>query len=100
MSDTATTTAPMQRVTLRLGQIRVNENNVRRDLDLNERFLKSIAANGVKVPVVVLPLDEDAYELKMGHRRFRRPGRQGDGGGEGRDRGSRVRARPFPPGGR
>ncbi|WP_020124550.1 ParB/RepB/Spo0J family partition protein [Streptomyces canus] len=69
MSDTATTT-PMQRVTLRLGQIRVNENNVRQDLGLDERFLKSIAANGVKVPVVVLPLDEDTYELKMGHRRY------------------------------
>src|SRR4051812_4917344 len=60
----------MQRVTLRLGQIRVNENNVRQDLSLDERFLKSIAANGVKVPVVVLPLDEDTYELKMGHRRY------------------------------
>ncbi|MGP4049329.1 ParB/RepB/Spo0J family partition protein [Streptomyces sp. 2A115] len=69
MSDTATTT-PMQRVTLRLGQIRVNENNVRQDLNLDEKFLKSIAANGVKVPVVVLPLGEDAYELKMGHRRY------------------------------
>ncbi|MEV4040384.1 ParB/RepB/Spo0J family partition protein [Streptomyces umbrinus] len=70
MSDTATTTAPMQRVTLRLDQIRVNENNVRQHLNLDERFLKSIAANGVKVPVVVLPLDEDTYELKMGHRRY------------------------------
>ncbi|MGW3984052.1 ParB/RepB/Spo0J family partition protein [Streptomyces mirabilis] len=69
MSDTATTT-PMQRVTLRLGQIRVNENNVRQDLNLNEKFLKSIAANGVKVPVVVLPLGEDTYDLKMGHRRY------------------------------
>ncbi|MFD7163568.1 ParB/RepB/Spo0J family partition protein [Streptomyces violascens] len=69
MSDTATTT-PMQRVTLRLGQIRVNENNVRQDLNLDEKFLKSVAANGVKVPVVVLPLGEDAYELKMGHRRY------------------------------
>ncbi|MGW2890657.1 ParB/RepB/Spo0J family partition protein [Streptomyces griseoruber] len=69
MSDTATTT-PMQRVTLRLGQIRVNENNVRQDLSLDEKFLKSIAANGVKVPVVVLPLGEDTYELKMGHRRY------------------------------
>ncbi|MGW1328203.1 ParB/RepB/Spo0J family partition protein [Streptomyces antibioticus] len=70
MSDTATTTTPMQRVTLRLGQIRVNENNVRQDLSLDEQFLKSVAANGVKVPVVVLPLGEDAYELKMGHRRY------------------------------
>ncbi|MFG3517513.1 ParB/RepB/Spo0J family partition protein [Streptomyces bobili] len=69
MSDTATTT-PMQRVTLQLGQIRVNENNVRQDLNLDEKFLKSVAANGVKVPVVVLPLGEDAYELKMGHRRY------------------------------
>ncbi|MGW7208488.1 ParB/RepB/Spo0J family partition protein [Streptomyces sp. NPDC054837] len=69
MSDTATTT-PMQRVTLRLGQIRVNEHNVRQDLSLDEKFLKSIAANGVKVPVVVLPLGEDTYELKMGHRRY------------------------------
>ncbi|MEU0414704.1 ParB/RepB/Spo0J family partition protein [Streptomyces griseorubiginosus] len=69
MSDTATTT-PMQRATLRLGQIRVNENNVRQDLSLDEKFLKSIAANGVKVPVVVLPLGEDTYELKMGHRRY------------------------------
>ncbi|MGK3943319.1 ParB/RepB/Spo0J family partition protein [Streptomyces caeruleatus] len=69
MSDTATTT-PMQRATLRLGQIRVNENNVRQDLGLDEKFLKSIAANGVKVPVVVLPLGEDTYELKMGHRRY------------------------------
>ncbi|MEU3795974.1 ParB/RepB/Spo0J family partition protein [Streptomyces fructofermentans] len=69
MSDTTTTT-PMQRVTLQLGQIRVNENNVRQDLNLDERFLKSIAANGVKVPVVVLPLGEDTYELKMGHRRY------------------------------
>jgi ParB family chromosome partitioning protein len=69
VSDTATTT-PMQRVTLRLGQIRVNENNVRQDLNLNEKFLKSIAANGVKVPVVVLPLGEDTYDLKMGHRRY------------------------------
>ncbi|MBC2868742.1 ParB/RepB/Spo0J family partition protein [Streptomyces mexicanus] len=70
MSDIATTTAPMQRVTLRLGQIRVNENNVRQDLNLDEKFLKSVAANGVKVPVVVLPLGEDTYELKMGHRRY------------------------------
>ncbi|WP_030618515.1 ParB/RepB/Spo0J family partition protein [Streptomyces fulvoviolaceus] len=71
MSDTATTT-PLQRVTLQLGQIRVNENNVRQNLSLDEKFLKSIAANGVKVPVVVLPLDNDthAYELKMGHRRY------------------------------
>ncbi|MDH6222837.1 ParB/RepB/Spo0J family partition protein [Streptomyces pseudovenezuelae] len=69
MSDTATTT-PMQRVTLRLGQIRVNERNVRQELNLDERFLKSVAANGVKVPVVVLPLGEDTYELKMGHRRY------------------------------
>ncbi|WP_331765382.1 ParB/RepB/Spo0J family partition protein (plasmid) [Streptomyces sp. NBC_01384] len=69
MSDTATTT-PMQRVTLRLGQIRVNERNVRQELNLDEKFLKSVAANGVKVPVVVLPLGEDTYELKMGHRRY------------------------------
>ncbi|MFF4189121.1 ParB/RepB/Spo0J family partition protein [Streptomyces sp. NPDC001691] len=69
MSVTAPTT-PMQRVTLRLGQIRVNENNVRQDLSLDERFLRSIAANGVKVPLVVLPLGEDTYELKMGHRRY------------------------------
>lgn len=69
MSDTATTT-PMQRVTLQLGQIRVNENNVRQDLNLDEKFLKSVAANGVKVPVVVLPLGEDTYKLKMGHRRY------------------------------
>ncbi|WP_181652240.1 ParB/RepB/Spo0J family partition protein [Streptomyces sp. WAC00263] len=69
MSDTATTT-PMQRVTLRLSQIRVNENNVRQDLNLDEKFLKSVAANGVKVPVVVLPFGEDTYELKMGHRRY------------------------------
>ncbi|MGC0334872.1 ParB family chromosome partitioning protein [Streptomyces sp. SAI-170] len=70
MSDTATTTAPMQRVTLQLGQIRVNESNVRQDLNLDDKFLKSVAANGVKVPVVVLPLGEDTYELKMGHRRY------------------------------
>jgi ParB family chromosome partitioning protein len=70
VSDTATTT-PMQRVTLQLGQIRVNENNVRQDLNLNERFLKSAAANGgVKVPVVLLPPGEDTYDLKMGHRRY------------------------------
>ncbi|WP_329468590.1 ParB/RepB/Spo0J family partition protein [Streptomyces sp. NBC_01431] len=69
MTATATTT-PMQPVTLRLGQIRVNENNVRQDLSLDEKFLKSIAANGVKVPVVVLPLSGDTYELKMGHRRY------------------------------
>ncbi|MFD4604333.1 ParB/RepB/Spo0J family partition protein [Streptomyces sp. NPDC058464] len=69
MSDTATT--PLQRVTLRLGQIRVNPLNVRKDLNLNDTFLKSIAANGVKIPVVVVPLDDEgtAYELKMGHRR-------------------------------
>jgi ParB family chromosome partitioning protein len=60
----------MQRGTLRLGQIRVNENNVRQDLNLDEKFLKSVAANGVKVPVVVLPFGEDTYELKMGHRRY------------------------------
>ncbi|MCW8382462.1 ParB/RepB/Spo0J family partition protein [Streptomyces justiciae] len=71
MSDTATAAAaPMQRVTLRLGQIRVNDNNVRQDLSLDEKFLGSVAANGVKVPVVVLPLGEDTYELKMGHRRY------------------------------
>ncbi|MEU2284223.1 ParB/RepB/Spo0J family partition protein [Streptomyces sp. NPDC013178] len=69
MSDTATAT-PVQRVTLQLGQIRVNENNVRQDLNLDDKFLKSVAANGVKVPVVVLPLGEDTYELKMGHRRY------------------------------
>ncbi|MFF3982344.1 ParB/RepB/Spo0J family partition protein [Streptomyces sp. NPDC001828] len=69
MNDTATTT-PVQRVTLRLGQIRVNASNVRQNLSLNEKFLKSITANGVKVPVVVLPLGEDTYELKMGHRRY------------------------------
>ncbi|MET9735841.1 ParB N-terminal domain-containing protein [Streptomyces sp. NPDC006458] len=69
MSDSATTTTPMQQVTLRLGQIHVNESNVRRDLSLDEKFLKSVAAKGVKVPVVVLPLGEDTYELKMGHRR-------------------------------
>ncbi|MFE1437095.1 ParB/RepB/Spo0J family partition protein [Streptomyces sp. NPDC058739] len=70
MNDTATTTAPVQRVTLRLGQIRINEQNVRQDLSLDEKFLGSVAANGVKVPVVVLPLSEDTYELKMGHRRY------------------------------
>ncbi|WP_078844514.1 ParB/RepB/Spo0J family partition protein [Streptomyces achromogenes] len=70
MSDTATTTALVQRVNLRLGQIWVSENNVRRNLNLTKRFLKSVAANGVKVPVVVLPLGEDTYELKMGHRRY------------------------------
>ncbi|MFJ8313993.1 MULTISPECIES: ParB/RepB/Spo0J family partition protein [unclassified Streptomyces] len=69
MNGTATTT-PMQRVTLRLGQIRVNESNVRQDLNLDEKFLKSVAANGLKVPVVVLPRGEDTYELKMGHRRY------------------------------
>ncbi|MFI7405934.1 ParB/RepB/Spo0J family partition protein [Streptomyces sp. NPDC049541] len=70
MSDTATT--PMRRVTLRLRQIRVNPLNVRQNLNLTDAFLKSIAANGVKVPVVVLPLDDDgeAFELKMGHRRY------------------------------
>ncbi|MGM9470361.1 ParB/RepB/Spo0J family partition protein [Streptomyces murinus] len=70
MSDTATTTTPLQRVTLQLGQIRVNEKNVRQDLGLDEKFLKSIAANGVKIPIVVLPLGENAYELRMGHRRY------------------------------
>jgi ParB family transcriptional regulator, chromosome partitioning protein len=70
VSDTATT--PMRRATLRLGQIRVNPLNVRKNLNLSDTFLKSIAANGVKVPVVVLPLDDsgEAYELKMGHRRY------------------------------
>ncbi|MEV7395052.1 ParB N-terminal domain-containing protein [Streptomyces sp. NPDC091215] len=70
MSDTTTT--PLQRATLRLGQIRVNPLNVRENLNLTDTFLKSIAANGVKVPVVVIPLDDEgtAYELKMGHRRY------------------------------
>jgi len=68
MSDAATT--PMQLVPLRLDQIRVNPRNVRQNLDLDEQFLKSIEANGVKVPVVVLPLDDGTYELKMGHRRY------------------------------
>ncbi|GGP93029.1 ParB/RepB/Spo0J family partition protein [Streptomyces melanogenes] len=69
MSDTAAP-SQMQRVTLRLDQIRVNEHNVRQKLDLDDKFLKSVAANGVKVPLVVLPLGQDAYELKMGHRRY------------------------------
>lgn len=72
-------TAPvLQAVMLSVDQIVINPRNVRKDLDLDDAFVRSIAANGVKVPVVVVPLGDHAdlapgatlqYELKMGHRR-------------------------------
>jgi ParB/RepB/Spo0J family partition protein len=60
----------VQNTTLELGLIRVNPNNVRQDLNLDDDFLHSVNVNGVKVPVVVVPLGDGTYELKMGHRRF------------------------------
>ncbi|MEU6680856.1 ParB N-terminal domain-containing protein [Streptomyces sp. NPDC046925] len=74
----STAPAPLQAVMLTVDQIVINPRNVRRDLDLDDAFVQSIAANGVKVPVVVVPLADASgagtgqtpqYELKMGHRR-------------------------------
>lgn len=73
------TARTLQAVMLSIDQIDANPRNVRQDLNLDDAFVQSIVANGVMVPVVVVPLGDHnyeaeqgntlRYELKMGHRR-------------------------------
>ncbi|MCX4554214.1 ParB/RepB/Spo0J family partition protein [Streptomyces sp. NBC_01500] len=65
-----TGTPAVQMATLKVSQIKINPRNVRSNPNVDEKFVKSIVANGVLVPVVVIPLGDGTYELTMGERRL------------------------------
>jgi ParB family chromosome partitioning protein len=61
--------APPWRTMITVGQLAAHPGNVRTDLDLNEKFVASIAANGVLVPLRITP-DGDGYRVIDGGRRL------------------------------
>jgi ParB family transcriptional regulator, chromosome partitioning protein len=61
--------APPWRAMMPVSQLAAHPANVRTDLDLNEEFVASIAANGVLVPLRITP-DGDSYRVIDGGRRL------------------------------
>jgi ParB/RepB/Spo0J family partition protein len=61
--------APPWRAVMPVSQLAAHPGNVRTDLDLNEQFVASIAANGVLVPLRIAP-DGDGYRAIDGGRRL------------------------------
>jgi len=65
--ETATECA---RVMIPVSQLAAHPGNVREDLELNTEFCASIAAAGVRVPLLVTVTTEGAYRVIEGHRRL------------------------------
>ena len=66
---TAAPTEPAPRAMIPVSQLAAHPGNVRTDLDLNEEFVASIAANGVLVALRITP-DDDGYRVIDGGRRL------------------------------
>src|SRR6201996_404008 len=69
--------APPWRAMMPVSQLAAHPGNVRTDLDLNEEFVASIAANGVLVPLRITPDPGGAYRVIDGHRRLAAAARAG-----------------------
>jgi len=77
-------------------QLTAHPGNVREDLDLTPQFLASVAATGVRIPLLVTPYEDGGFLVIEGHRRLAAavraglaevpcildPGRSGDRAGQ------------------
>ena len=53
-----------------VGDLTAHPGNVREDLDLNEEFCASVAAEGVRIPLLITPADGGGWRVIEGHRRL------------------------------
>jgi ParB family chromosome partitioning protein len=51
-------------------QLTAHPGNVREDLDLTDEFCASVAEAGVRVPLLVTPLEDGGFQVIEGHRRL------------------------------
>ncbi len=62
--------ADAARVMIPVSELAAHPGNVREDLELTSEFCASIAAEGVRVPLMVTPAGDGAYRVIEGHRRL------------------------------